>query len=76
MLLVWTFLNAYILVSNSKYEMVVSGFKFIYHDHKRYVPIEGFYPFSDPIYYYDTTEFYVYVGGAWLVYLLYRILKN
>ena len=75
-LCVWSFVNAFILIRNGKYEFIQNGYKFIFHNGKVYRPETGFYPFSNSIYYYDSTELFVYVGGAWLIYFLYRFLKK
>lgn len=74
---IWSFVNAYVLLKyfggdSFKKEWVIKIYQ-----------RDLFYPFtSSPnfrkydIRFYDYIEFFVYVGGAWLIYLLYRYFKG
>lgn len=87
-LCIWSFIHTYIIIrNNSGYESAYSqGLKLlrIDGDVKLTNPVELFYPFYawrslflySRIEMYDYTEYFVYVGGAWLVFLLYKYLRN
>ena len=60
-------MNSFIIVRNG------AKFIFINDQYERFVPQAYFYPFTNSINYYDYTELFVYVGGAWLGYFLYRL---
>lgn len=78
-LCVWSFIHTYIILRNStEYESVnYYGMKRIMINGSYYNPLESFYPFNDvPISIYDYTEYFVYVGGVWMIYFLYRYFKG
>jgi len=74
-LCIWSFVNIYVLIRINSFIMVREGINFILVNghYQRIVPQKAFYPFAYSVYYYDYTELFVYVGGAWLLYFLYRI---
>lgn len=65
-LLIYTFINLVVLLlasSSGEYRL------------EYFYPI--YYHFSDSIFeVYDYTEFFVYVGGVWLIYFLYKFLNK
>jgi len=76
-LCIWSFINAFVLLKYFGGSSFKKGWA-IKIDQR-----DLFYPFtysSDfrkyDIRFYDYTEFFVYVGGAWLIYFLYRYLKG
>lgn len=87
-LCVWSFIHTYIIIkNNSGFGSFVgeSGIRILLIDGKPEMtnPSDYFYPFYRGIYfwsstirYYDYTEYFFYVGGAWLIYFLYRFLKK
>ncbi len=81
-LCVWSFLNTFILIRNSSgyssYNDASTGIKimFLYGKPLMSNPIEYFYPFKGALNMYDYTEYFVYVGGVWMIYFLYHYLKG
>ena len=83
-LIVWTFFHTYLLIKNinttENRNVRIADWQIYNH-----VPTDYFYPFtarpnfaiksSFDIGFYDYTEFFVYVVGAWLCFLLYKLLN-
>jgi len=88
-LCVWSFLHTFILL---RYIRVLEIVLYNYDGSKiAYTPYDVFYPFTFKEYsngynqfvihnfdmrFYDFSEYFFYVGGVWLIYLLYRFLKK
>lgn len=87
-LLLWSFVHSYIIIRNNigYGSTVQQGIKLLIIDKHPVMenPVEYFYPLYmwkhfflySEICYYDYTEYFVYVVGAWLIYFLYRFLKK
>ncbi|CAN5552412.1 hypothetical protein BH10BAC3_BH10BAC3_30050 [soil metagenome] len=62
---IWTFIHTYfLLANNTSTEYAKGGFATITR------------PYEDFIEYYDFSEWFLYVGAAWLIYVLYGILTG
>lgn len=73
-LCLWTFLHTFLLLRNidSKY-----AYRVLFSEgDTNPLRIQRFYPFTGTIIFYDYTEYFVYVGGAWMLFFLYRLLKD
>ncbi len=91
-LILWSYGHSYILIKNLLYSFVhpVTGTRIRdYYIHsinlsEKQEPDKLFYPFTIEgfrnqnfnLLYYDFTEYFVYVGGVWLIYFLYRYWRN
>ena len=86
-LCIWSFIHTYLLVkNNSGFEYVITnGKKALVINRKLVNPVDIFYPFTKDqnndisnfdLKFYDYSEYFFYVAGAWLVYLLYKYLKK
>jgi hypothetical protein len=71
-LTVWTFIHTYFLIVNNYTD------EFVVDEQRKY-----FYPFADKYQEtffdtqtYDSSEFFVYVVGAWVGFLIYKFLKG
>jgi hypothetical protein len=85
-LCIWSFLNTYAIIKNATGEWYSRyGKHFVSIEGTTFVPINKFYPFTYnetpplsnfEIRFYDYSEYFVYVGGVWMIYLLYRYFKG
>lgn len=85
-LCIWSFIHTYIIIKNvTGYWHSRQGINFVLIDGKTFFPANKFYPFTYnetppisnfEIRLYDFSEYFVYVGGVWMIYLLYRYLKG
>lgn len=68
-LIVWTFIHTFFLIAGY-YEGEKDRFDkfFPFMSWRNY--------FSDMIRYYDFSEFFIYMGGAWMTFYLYRFINN
>ena len=78
-LCIWSFVHTYLIIRSSQFDYIESrGLRFL--DLKIFSPTSMFYPFTKNGWfngrYYDFSEYFVYVGGAWLMYLLYRLFRK
>lgn len=88
LLCIWSFLHTYILINNITGHWITSrlnGLKYVKLDKVSLKPSDLFFPFTlddskgIPIFefrIYDYSEYFVYVGGVWMIYLLYRYLNG
>jgi len=82
-LCLWSFMHTYLIVKSNQVEYIeYQGLKLTL-DGEIFSTSSKFYPFTSSggyswfdVRYYDFTEYFVYVGGAWLIYFLYRYLKG
>lgn len=85
-LCIWSFINTYVIIKNVTGEWYSRyGKHFVSIEGKSYIPSKIFYPFtynespnisSFDIRFYDYSEYFIYVGGVWMIYLLYQYLKG
>lgn len=86
-LCIWTFIHTYFLINNifGYWITTPSRIKVIRLNNQSFNPVDYFYPFTyneSPsisnfeIRLYDYSEYFVYVGGVWMIYFLYRYLKG
>lgn len=81
-LCIWSFLHSYLIIRSHQFEYLEDhGLKYIHG--KRFSPSSEFYPFTNnlesywfDVRYYDFTEYFVYVVGAWFIFFLFRFLKK
>lgn len=78
----WTFLHTYLIIKSQNESMDIQGIKMTL-DGQRLFPNNAFYPFSSNFYsdtfnvaYYDFSEYFVYVGGAWLIFFLFKYFQK
>ena len=79
-LCIWSFIHTFLFLKN-----IVNIVEGVY-TYKRETPMgtlslsypltSGFYPFTGHLAYYDLTEYFLYVGGVWMLFFLYRFLKK
>ena len=85
-LCIWSFLHTYLLIKIFGYSYTTpEGYKIVRIDGNAFLPAHSFYPFTYnetqhisnfEIGFYDYSEYFVYVGGAWMIFLLYRYFKG
>lgn len=82
-LCLWSFIHTYLIVKSYQFEYIeYQGLKLTL-DGEIFSSSSKFYPFTSSggysrfdVRYYDFTEYFVYVAGAWMIYFLYRYLKG
>jgi hypothetical protein len=82
-LCIWSFINTYLIIRSYEIEHYeYKGLKFELYG-KIFSRTSMFYPFTNDgrnswfdVSFYDFTEYFVYVGGVWMIYFLYRFLKK
>jgi hypothetical protein len=82
-LIVWTFTHTYLLITNIN-TTEIRNFRIVDQQLYNHIPTDYFYPFTSrqnfaissswAIDFYDYTEYFVYVIGAWALFFIYKLL--